>query len=373
MNLASTVLRACLTHTLLLSLLLALPLVAVGEIPDERTAVIGVRAEQQRWSDPLEALGTLRADESVTLSATVTETVVGLDFEDGEIVTAGQPLIRLQDSEEQAELRAAQALRDERRNAVSRATQLQSRNLGSRADVEDSQAHLRQVEAEIAAIQARLDSHLIRAPFDGVVGFRNISQGALVTPGMELVTLDKLDVVKLDFSVPEVYLSTLRPGLPLTAHSVAFPDTSFVGEVSSIGSRIEPITRSVQIRAILDNPDLVLRPGMLMEVELLRRPRETIVVAESVLVPSGERQYLLVIDEQDGNRIIRREVSIGERRAGHVEVLEGLEAGELVVGHGVQRVRDGDQVSLLGIADEEHSVRVILEYHRNANNDGEDS
>lgn len=367
MTLASTALRAC----LILSLLHSLPLLAA--LPDDRTAVIGTRAEQQRWSDPLEALGTLRADESVTLSATVTETVVGLDFNDGDIVSAGQLLVRLQDSEEQAQLRAAQALRDERNNAVSRASQLQSRNLGSRADVEDSQAQLRQVEAEIAAIQARLDSHQIRAPFDGVVGFRNISNGALVTPGMELVTLDKLDVVKLDFSVPEVYLSTLRPGLPLTARSVAFPDEAFVGEVSSIGSRIDPITRSVQIRAVLDNPDLFLRPGMLMEVELLRSPRDTIVVAESVLIPSGERQYVLVIDEQDDNRISRREVLIGERRAGRVEVLEGLEPGELVVGHGVQRVRDGDQARLLGIADEEHSIRAILEYHRSTADDEDDS
>src|SRR5690554_5282437 len=106
MALASTALRAC----LILSLLHSLPLLAASDLPDDRTAVIGARAEQQRWSDPLEALGTLRADESVTLSATVTETVIGLDFNDGDIVSAGQLLIRLQDSEEQAQLRAAQAL-----------------------------------------------------------------------------------------------------------------------------------------------------------------------------------------------------------------------------------------------------------------------
>nr|WP_240457605.1 efflux RND transporter periplasmic adaptor subunit [Halomonas socia] len=349
---------------LTLALTLSLALFSITALADERTAVIGARADQQRWSDPLEALGTLRADESVTLSATVTEIVSELNFIDGEEVEAGQLLVGLDDSEEQAQLRAAQALRDERRNAVSRASQLQSRNLGSRADVEDTQARLRQVEADIEAIEARLASHRIRAPFDGVVGFRNISAGALVTPGMELVTLDKLDVVKLDFSVPEVYLSILRPGLGLSAHSVAFPDQRFEGEVASIGARVDPVTRSVQVRAEFDNPELILRPGMLMEVVLQRSPRDAVVVAESVLVPSGERQYVMAIDESDDNRISRREVVIGERRAGQVEVLEGLEPGDLVVGHGVQRIRDGDQVRLLGIADDELSIREILEQQR---------
>ena len=349
---------------LTLALTLSLALFSITALADERTAVIGARADQQRWSDPLEALGTLRADESVTLSATVTEIVSELNFVDGERVEVGQLLVGLDDSEEQAQLRAAQALRDERRNAVSRASQLQSRNLGSRADVEDSQARLRQVEADIEAIEARLSSHRIRAPFDGVVGFRNISTGALVTPGMELVTLDKLDVVKLDFSVPEVYLSMLRPGLNLSAHSVAFPDQRFMGEVASIGARVDPVTRSVQVRAEFDNPDLILRPGMLMEVVLQRSPRDAVVVAESVLVPSGERQYVMLIDESDSNRISRHEVVIGERRTGQVEVLAGLEPGELVVGHGVQRVRDGDQVRLLGIADDELSIREILEQQR---------
>ncbi len=214
-----------LTVTLLAIALLASPLVAA----QERAAVIGAHAKVQPWSDPVEALGTLRADESVTLSATVTEIVAELNFRDGEVVEAGQLLIRLEDGEEQAQLRAAQALRDERRSAVERLSQLQSRNLAPRADVEDSQARLRQVEAEIQALEARLTNYRLRAPFDGRVGFRNISVGSLVTPGTALVTLDKLDVMKLDFSVPETFLAFLAPGLPLTAHSAAFPDEAFEG------------------------------------------------------------------------------------------------------------------------------------------------
>ncbi|NIC39392.1 efflux RND transporter periplasmic adaptor subunit [Halomonas desiderata] len=344
---------------LCLLMAVSLPLAA-----QDRTAVIGARAALQPWSDPLEALGTLRADESVTLSATVTELVAELNFRDGEAVEAGRMLIRLEDGEEQAQLRAAQALRDERRSAVERLTQLQSRNMAPRADVEDSQARLRQVEAEIQGLEARLTNYRLRAPFDGVVGFRNISVGSLVTPGTELVTLDKLDVMKLDFSVPEVYLSILEPGLPLSARSVAFPDELFEGEVSSIGSRVDPVSRSVTIRAEIDNPELRLRPGMLMEVILQRSPRQAVVVPEAALIPSGDRQYVLVIDESDENRVERREVRVGERRIGQAEILEGLEPDELIVSHGVQRAREGDRVQLLGIADEEMSIREILEAHR---------
>lgn len=330
----------------------------------EHPAVIGARASVEAWSDPLEALGTLRADESVTLSATVTEIVAELNFRDGEVVEAGQLLIRLEDGEEQAQLRVAQALRDERSSAVERLTQLQNRNMAPRADVEDSQARLRQVQAEIQALEARLNNYRIRAPFAGRVGFRNISLGSLVTPGTELVTLDKLDEMKLDFSVPESFLAILVPGLPLTARTAAFPDESFEGEVASIGSRVDPVSRSVVVRARLDNPELRLRPGMLMEVVLRRNPRQAVVVPESVLVPSGDKQYVLVIDEADDNRLVRRQVKVGERRTGQAEILEGLSGGELVVSHGLQRAHEGDRVRVLGIADDDTSVRELLEANR---------
>lgn len=348
----------------LVGLLCLAPLSLLFASTEERPSVIGVRASIETWADPLEALGTLRADESVTLSATVTDTVAEVNFRDGQMVEAGQLLVRLEDSEERAQLRAAQALRDERRSAVDRLSQLQSRNMAARADVEDSQAQLRQAEAEIQALEARLGNYQLRAPFEGRVGFRNISVGSLVTPGTPLVTLDKLDLMKLDFSIPESFLAILVPGLPLTAHSAAFPDDVFRGEVSSIGSRVDPVSRSVGVRAEMDNPELRLRPGMLMEVVLLRSPRQAVVVPESVLIPSGDRQYVLVVDEEDDNRLERRQVQIGERRTGQTEILEGLADGELVVSHGLQRAHEGDQVHILGIADDDVTIRQLLEANR---------
>ncbi|MGM0833111.1 efflux RND transporter periplasmic adaptor subunit [Halomonas qinghailakensis] len=328
-------------------------------------SVIGHYAAITTWSDPLEALGTLNADESVTLSATVTDTIAEINFEDGEQVERGRLLIRLEDAEEQAQLRAAQALNDERRNALGRATQLQQRNLAPRADVEDTQARLRQSQADAQALEARLSNYRLHAPFSGRVGFRNVSVGALVTPGMALVTLDKLDVMKLDFTVPEVFLGRLSTGLKLSATTAAFPEEIFSGEISSIGTRIDPITRSVSVRAEMVNPGLRLRPGMLMEVVVQQRVRDTLVLPEAAIEPSGNRHFVMLIERPDDvPRLERREVMIGERRSGDVEILEGISAGDLIVIHGLQLARDGQEVRLLGIADEETGIRSLLEADR---------
>ena len=328
-------------------------------------SVIGTRAVMTTWSDPLEALGTLSAEESVTLSATVTEIIADINFRDGEQVDEGQLLIRLEDAEEQAQLRASQALRDERRNASLRATQLQDRNLAARADVEDSQSRLRQAEADIQAIEARLTNYRLLAPFSGRVGFRNISVGTLVTPGMDLVTLDKLDVMKLDFSVPEVFLGRLSPGLMLNTSTAAYPDDVFSGEIATIGTRVDPVTRSVNVRAELDNTDGRLRPGMLMQVIVQQRVRNSVVIPEAAIEPSGDRHSVMLIEQSDGTtRLTKRNISIGERRYGQVEVLEGLAADELIVVHGLQLARDGQEARLIGIVDDEMGIRALLEADR---------
>ncbi len=352
-----------LTGLLLTGLLLIAhaPLAFAQPLP----SVIGSHAQASTWSDPLEALGTLSADESVTLSATVTDTVAEINFEDGEQVERGRLLIRLEDSEEQALLRAAQALSAERGNALTRATQLQNRNLAARADVEDNQARLDQARAQAQAIEAQLTNYRLHAPFSGRVGLRTISVGALVTPGTELVTLDKLDIMKLDFSVPEVFLGRLSTGLTLSATTAAYPDDVFSGEIASIGTRIDPATRSVEVRARLENPDLRLRPGMLMEVTVRQRLREAVVIPEAALEPSGDRHYVMLIHQtDDGYRLEQRQVMIGERRYGEVEILEGLNADDLIVVHGLQLARDGLEVRLLGVVDDETSIRTLLEADR---------
>ncbi|OHY97843.1 efflux RND transporter periplasmic adaptor subunit [Salinicola sp. MIT1003] len=333
---------------------------------DAPIAVIGATVGTSIWQDPVEALGTLKADESVTLSSTLTGTVSAINFEDGDSVEARQWLVQLDDEQAQAELRAAQALLDQRRSALDRAQQLQDRNLGVRATLEDNAALVRQSEAEIDAIRARLADHRLRAPFAGTVGLRDVSVGALVTPGTELVTLDKLDTMKLDFTVPATLLSVLHPGLTLSATTPSYPDATFRAEVATLGTRIDPVSRSLVVRANLDNPDGRLLPGMLMEVRLNQPAREALTIPESALVPDGERQTVWLIEPGQPASVTRREVAIGERRQGEVEITDGLESGQRIVTHGTLKVREGDPVELIAEDVSDGDIKEVLERQRRA-------
>lgn len=335
---------------------------AQSAAPD--TPVIASRVTLERWSDPIKALGTLKADESVTISATVTDVVTTIDFDDGDAVAAGQRLFQLDDREEQAQLRAANARAAEQRNALNRFTQLQSRNLSARADVEDSQARLDQARADADALKARLSNYRISAPFSGRMGLRDLSVGTLVTPGTELATLDKLDVMRLDFSVSAIYLAQLTRGAALRATTAAFPERAFQGAVANIGTRVDPVSRSVIVRARLENPEERLRPGMLMQVELDAAGRDTLVVLESAIVSEGRSHYVWRLDENDANRVQRRQVDIGARRKGEVEILDGLERDDLIVAHGTEQVREDQTPELLGIVDDDTSIKALLRQGR---------
>lgn len=329
-------------------------------------AVMTATVDASTWQDSVEALGTLRADESVTLSATVTGRVEALNFDDGQHVTADQWLVQLDDDQAQASLRAAQALREQRQNALDRAQQLQDRNLGVRATLEDSTALVAQSRAEIDGIRARIGDHRIQAPFAGTVGLRELSVGALVTPDTQLATLDKLDVMKLDFTVPATLLAAIHPGLELDATTPSYPDRAFEADVATIGTRIDPVSRSVVVRAVLDNPDDLLRPGMLMVVNVSQPPRAALTVPEGALVPDGERQTVWLLDDAEPPRVSRREVTIGERRAGQVEIVDGLVEGDRIVTHGTLKVRDGDPVESIAENASDADIRGILERQRRA-------
>jgi membrane fusion protein (multidrug efflux system) len=188
---------------------------------------------------------------------------------------------------------------------------------------------------------------------------RNISPGALVEPGDAITTLDDDSVLKLDFSVPSVFLPDLHPGLRITAKARAYGNRTFEGEVSGIDSRVNPATRSIQVRAILPNPDRALKPGILMQVELLRNPRRSAVVPEEALQQLGTDHFVMVIGADDNAE--RRTVSIGARLPGFVEITEGLTAGERVITHGNDKVRPGQPVILKALDDGSRKLQDMLE------------
>lgn len=328
--------------------------------PETPVTVAVAEVRQSDFVNRVEALGTTRANETADITASVTEKVVEIRFDDGQKVAAGDVLVVLDSSEEQADLAAARAVLEERRLAYQRATQLERRQFTATAQLDERRAALRQAEAEIEAIRARLDDRTIRAPFDAVVGLRNISIGALVEPGDRITTLDDISVIKLDFNVPATYLSTLRPGLAINVRTAAFGDRTFSGTISGVDSRVDPVTRSIVARAIIPNPDGALRPGLLMTVQLLKSPRTSLVVPEEALVPRGRDNTVYVVDEAAGGVVEARRVEIGGRRSGEVEVLEGLEAGEMVITHGTMRVRPGQKVEAMVVDGAATSVRDML-------------
>lgn len=206
-----------------------------------------------------------------------------------------------------------------------------------------------------------MSDRLVKAPYAGVMGLRNISVGTLIEPGDLIATLDDDAVLKLDLSVPSVYLATLKPGLPVTATTPAYENRAFEGVVRSIDSRIDPVTRSVIARVLLPNDGGLLKPGLLMQVTLRKHPRTALVVPEAALMPLGREQFVLVAEPtDDGHRVDKRQVTIGSRRPGQVEVKSGLELGEQVITHGGLRVRPGQSVAIKAIDNGEQPIEVLL-------------
>ncbi len=325
--------------------------------PSAPTGVIVAEVRTKRLEDRVESLGTLRAKESVTLTATVTEKVTAIGFDDGDRVEAGQVLVEMTSAEEHALLEEARATVKEAKRQYRRVKSLAEQGTAARSLLDERRRQWDTARARLGAFESRLADRLVKAPFAGVVGLRNISLGALVEPGEPITTLDDDSTMKLDFSVPSVFLTSLQPGMTVNARARAYADRSFPGNVRSIDSRVDPVTRSILVRAELANPDRALKPGMLMEVELQTNPRSTLVIPEEALVPQGAQQSVLVVD---GAKAVRREVRIGTRRPGQVEVLEGLAPGEQVVTHGAVKVRPGQAVTVRLVDNGSQSLAEML-------------
>lgn len=347
--------------TLLLSVVLAVSTAWLDVVHAQASGagqpvpVIVAPAKRAELVDRVEALGTTRANETVRLTASVTEIVQQVLFDDGQTVDAGDVLVMLNKAEEEADLRAAEAILTERQLAFQRAQELESRQFTTTAQLDERRAALLEAEAAIEAVRARIANRVIRAPFGGIVGFRDISPGALVEPGDVITTLDDLSVIKLDLSVPAVFLPTLTRGLAIVAKARALDNRTFNGTVSSIDSRVDPVTRSITVRALIPNTDGTLKPGLLMTTDLLKSAREGIVIPEEALIPQGRSIHVLVVDP-DTNVATRRDVEIGLRRPGSVEVLSGLEEGELVITHGTLKVRPGQTVTIQEIDNGEEQL-----------------
>jgi membrane fusion protein (multidrug efflux system) len=289
----------------------------------------------------VEALGTVRAKESVDITSKVADRVVAIHFEEGKQVKKGSVLVELDSEEARADLAAAQAAERDSISQYKRSQELFQTQALSEAQLEQLQATMLAHQARVAAARSRVNDRRIVAPFAGRVGLRNVSLGGLVSPGGVITTLDDLSVVKLDFSVPEIFLATLRAGLPIEAQSGAYPNAIFKGRVDSIDTRVDPTTRAIVVRALMENRDSRLRPGMFMTLRLVRKEGKALMLPESALVPENSSHFVFVVDQ---GRASKREVRIGRRRPGEVEILDGVTTQDVVIVDGTMNVHDGSPV-----------------------------
>jgi membrane fusion protein (multidrug efflux system) len=303
-----------------------------------------------------EAVGTVRAFESIIVTVKGAGTIEEISFQEGQKVKAGDVLVRLDSDERRADIeqakaetRRATAQRDELRVRLERATALRRTGAGTEAQVEDLSAQVKTLESAIAsadarrkAAEARLEDLVIRAPFDGRLGMRSVSLGAYVSPGTRITTLDDLSRVRLDFAVPENVLARLSVGQTVRAVSAAFGQRVFEGKVSLIDPRVDPVTRTVRLTAEFPNPDEALKPGMFLAVALeVTVKNDAVIVPEEAIVGEGLRHLIYVVKDKV---VERRVVRIGQRQEGRVEIVDGVKPGETIIVRGVQRVRPGQSV-----------------------------
>ncbi len=313
--------------------------------PKGPTAVITARTAVQTFADQVEALGTTKANETVVITPDTSEKVSEIHFEDGQSVQKGDLLVTLDQKEEDAELKAAKAELSEARSAYSRAKELQGTRAVSKATLQERLAALKQSEAAVEVMEARIEELSITAPFDGILGLREVSVGTLVQPGDMITTIDDLSQIKVDFDVPSVFLPTLNPGIPVVGKVDAFGSREFEGVVTTVNTQIDPVTRTVRVRALLPNDDLALKPGLLMTITLFKNERDALLIPEEALIKRGDDNFVYGIEEQDGQTVARqKKIDIGGRRPGVIEVLSGLENGEQIIIHGIVKIGDGAPV-----------------------------
>lgn len=314
--------------------------------PPQAPLVTVIPATSAQLYDTVNAIGTTQANESLVLTAKVTDTVTRVGFEDGDFVEAGAVLVELTNQEEVALLDEARANLDDAVNSLRRLENLAERGLAAESDLDVARARAAASEARLNTVLARLRDRLILAPFTGVLGFRQVSPGTLVQPNTPITTLDDISTIKLDFTVPETFLGAMVPGAEVLAHSASYPDREFAGVVRTVGSRVDPVTRAIKVRAHIPNEDDALRPGMLLTVGVVMAERTALVVPEHAVYQIQDRAYVYRVDAESVAR--EQQIRTGDRRFGQVEVLDGLTEGDRIVTEGIVKLRDGMRVRIAG-------------------------
>ncbi len=311
-------------------------------------SVSGVKVTPVPFTEIITANGSLRADEAVELQTEVNGKIASLNFVEGQRVRAGDVLVKIDDSSLQASLRRAEARRKLAEVREKRLARLVAEGGVSRLEYEAASGELAVLETEIDIIRTEIAKTSIRAPFNGVVGLRFVSTGAYVAPATRIATLQNLNNIKVDFSIPERYATFVKPGAPIT-FSVAGSSSTYAGSVEAVEPRIDVSTRTILLRARCSNSDLALIPGLFARVEFSVNKSENALLVPAIAIIAGlEERFVFVA--RDG-KAVRVRVRTGARTSTQVQIVEGLAPGDIVLTSGVQQLRAGLPVKVVEAKD----------------------
>jgi len=314
--------------------------------PPATVAVTSVRREDwQRW---LSAVGTVTANQGIFVTSEVPGQVREILFESGQPTRQGDILLKLDDSVDEAELRGLVAERDLAGIKYRRLARLLKDKSVSQSDVDEAKATLDSTEAQVASKRATIAKKTIRAPFSGFLGIRQVDLGEYLAPGSQVVPLEALESVYVDFALPERHFASLHAGQTVVLGLAAHPGKEFRGAITAINPGIDTATRTVRVRATLSNPDLLLRPGMFADVQVLLPARDDVLsLPESAVTytPYGDAVFQ-VLEQEDQLQVQRRQVETGLSNNGSVEILQGLQEGDRVVLAGTVKLRNGQRVQI---------------------------
>lgn len=314
---------------------------------DKTVSVMAEAAQLQILNEHLAVLSTIASNESIDVVSTLSERVARIHFKEGQVVKKGDLLVTLDRREATADVQRAQAVTREAEQQYQRVVTLAKQRGVSQSTVDEKWRAWKVAEAELKQAEIYLDKHQIRAAFDGRVGLRSVSVGALLQPGTVITTLDDVSQVKADFTVSAAELGYIQPGLRVTSQHPAYPNEEFEGRIQTLDTRVSESTRRLAVRALMDNADGKLRPGMLLTTQIQKPERQALMVPATSIVVLADDQIVYQVVDKEGSKIAqKRLVKTGVRTASHVEIVEGLKAGDWVVSEGALKLKSGRKVTL---------------------------
>jgi membrane fusion protein (multidrug efflux system) len=313
------------------------------------TTVSSVQVKQDDWPPIFSSIGTVSAVQGATVSAELAGTVAEVKFENGGLAKKGDVLVRLDASSEEAQMKSAQADLDLARSDLARAHDLAARNVVSKAELDAAESKFKQKEGVVNNMRSMISKKEVLAPFDGQLGIRQVNVGQMIPAGQQVVSLQALDPLYVDFALPQQDLPKLSPGLEVRVHTDVVPGRDFPGKLTALNSSVDPITRNVTVQATIDNKDRALRPGMFTKIDVLLPDKQKTLIVPGTAVsyaPYGDSVFVIEKkkDEKTGkeSQVLRQQfVRVGEARGDFVSITKGLEDGQEIVSTGVFKLRNG--------------------------------